>query len=327
MAPMIYADTLSAQRTAFHAATGSVGGELSARRGGVAQAGGQAVTTELGTTFWMQGSGTTQRTTNGPGNTPGNTVQGGGATVGVDALALPGIRLGVAVGVAHQVVRAGNGGQHKGEVGHLTAYGSYSLGMGAWGLGFIDAQASLLAAQGQASRRLSLYGATSRGDTGSLGAGGQVKGGVRVDVAGWQVEPSVAFSALRLHQGGLNEYGAGAVGANIDRGELTSLQSQLGVRVDRGFAFGEGMRLVGSVSAAWAHEFGDERTRVSGRISGLPGAGFALMNAGGGRDALVTSAQAVLETQTPLKLFVAYSNTASTRTLGQAVTAGLRYSW
>ncbi len=327
LAPMIYADTLSAQRTAFHAATGSVGGELSARRGGVAQAGGQAVTTALGTTFWMQGSGTTQRTTNGPGNTPGNTVQGGGATVGVDTLALPGVRLGVAVGVAHQVVRAGNGGKHKGEVGHLTAYGSYSLGMGAWGLGFIDAQASLLAAQGQASRQLSLYGATSRGDTGSLGAGGQVKGGVRVDVAGWQVEPSVAFSALRLHQGGLNEYGAGAVGANIDRGELTSLQSQLGVRVDRGFPFGEGMRLVGTVSAGWSHEFGDERTRVSGRISGLPGTGFALMNAGGGRDALVTSAQAVLETQTPLKLFVAYSNTASTRTLGQAVTAGLRYSW
>ena len=205
LAPMIYADTLSAQRTAFHAATGSVGGELSARRGGVAQAGGQAVTTALGTTFWMQGSGTTQRTTNGPGNTPGNTVQGGGATVGVDTLALPGVRLGVAVGVAHQVVRAGNGGQHKGEVGHLTAYGSYSLGMGAWGLGFIDAQASLLAAQGQASRQLSLYGATSRGDTGSLGAGGQVKGGVRVDVAGWQVEPSVAFSALRLHPGGLKE--------------------------------------------------------------------------------------------------------------------------
>ncbi|MBU6354585.1 MAG: hypothetical protein KGQ81_06465, partial [Cyanobacteria bacterium REEB498] len=207
MAPMIYADTLSAQRTAFHAATGSVGGELSARRGGVAQAGGQAVTTAQGTTFWMQGSGTTQRTTTGPGNTPGSTVQGGGATVGVDALALPGVRLGVAVGVAHQVVRAGNGGQHKGEVGHLTAYGSYSLGMGAWGLGFIDAQASLLAAQGQASRQLSLYGATSRGDTGSLGAGGQVKGGVRVDVAGWQVEPSVAFSALRLHQGGLGEFG------------------------------------------------------------------------------------------------------------------------
>ena len=101
----------------------------------------------------------------------------------------------------------------------------------------------------------------------------------------------------------------------------------VGVRVDRGFAFGEGMRLVGSVSAAWAHELGDERARVSGRLAGLPGAGFALMNAGGGRDAVVTSAQAVLETQTPLKLFVAYSNTASTRTLGQAVTAGLRYSW
>jgi outer membrane autotransporter protein len=185
----------------------------------------------------------------------------------------------------------------------------------------------VLAAQGKASRQMALYGATSQGNTGSLGAGGQVKGGVRVDVAGWQVEPSVAFSALRLHQGGLNEYGAGAVGANIERGELTSLQSMVGVRVDRGFAVGEGLRLVGSVSAAWAHELGDERARVSGRLAGLPGAGFALSNAGGGRDAVVASAQAVLETQSPLKLFVAYSNTSSARTLGQAITAGLRYSW
>jgi uncharacterized protein with beta-barrel porin domain len=99
------------------------------------------------------------------------------------------------------------------------------------------------------------------------------------------------------------------------------------VRVDRGFAVGEGLRLVGSVSAAWAHELGDERARVSGRLAGLPGAGFALSNAGGGRDAVVASAQAVLETQSPLKLFVAYSNTTSARTLGQAITAGLRYTW
>lgn len=326
MAPMIYADTLSAQRDAFLAAMGSVGGELSARRSGIAEGGGQSVTTAQGLTFWMQGSGMTQRTTNGPANQPGSTVRGGGATVGVDAPVMPGLRLGVAVGVSHLVVGAGNGGQQKGEVGHMTGYGSYSVGT-PYGLGFVDAQVSLLAAQGKASRPLAFYGATSQGDTGSLGVGGQVKGGVRMDVSGWQVEPSLGFSALRLHQGGLNEYGAGAVGANIDRGELTSLQSRLGVRVDRGFAVGEGMRLVGSVSAAWAHEFGDERTRVSGRISGLPGAGFALMNAGGGRDALVTSAQAVLETQTPLKLFVAYSNTTSSRTLGQAVTAGLRYTW
>jgi outer membrane autotransporter protein len=272
MAPMIYADTLSAQRDAFLAAMGSVGGELSARRSGIAEGGGQSVTTAQGLTFWMQGSGMTQRTTNGPANQPGSTVRGGGATVGVDAPVMPGLRLGVAVGISHLVVGAGNGGQQKGEVGHLTGYGSYSLGT-PYGMGFVDAQVSLLAAQGKASRPLAFYGATSQGDTGSLGVGGQVKTGVRMDVSGWQVEPSLGFSALRLHQGGLNEYGAGAVGANIDRGELTSLQSRLGVRVDRGFAVGEGMRLVGSVSAAWAHEFGDERTKVSGRISGLPGPG------------------------------------------------------
>jgi outer membrane autotransporter protein len=326
LAPMIYADTLSAQRSAALAAMGSVGEELSARRGGTARAGGQAVTTVQGTTFWMQGSGTMQRTTNGPANQPGHTVLGGGATVGVDAPVWPGLRLGVAVGVAHQVVRAGNGGQHKGEVGHLTGYGSYSFAS-PLGLGFVDAQASVIAAQGTASRTLGFYGVTAQGETGSLGVGGQVKGGVRVDFAGWQVEPSVGVSALRLHQGGLDESRAGVVGANIARGELTSLQALVGVRADRGFAVGEGMRLVGSVSATWAHEMGDERARVSGRLSGLPGAGFALMNAGGGRDALVASAQAVLETQSPLKLFVAYSNTTSTRTLGQAVTAGLRYSW
>lgn len=322
LTPIVYADALSAQRSAFQAATGSVGGELSARRGGASQAGGQSVTTTQGTTFWMQGSGAAQRTTNGPGNTPGSQVQSGGATVGVDAPLLPGLRLGVAAGVAHQVVRAGNGGQQKGEVGHLTAYGSYSLG-----IGFVDAQASVMGAQGKATRPMGTFGVMARGETGSLGAGGQVKGGVRVSVQGWQIEPSVAISALRLHQGGLNEYGAGVVGANVARGELTSLQSMVGVRVDRAVALGDGLRLVGSVSAAWAHEMGDERARVSGRLSGLPGAGFAVMNAGGGRDAVVTSAQAVLETQTPLQLFVAYSNTSSTRTLGQAVTAGLRYSW
>ena len=43
---------------------------------------------------------------------------------------------------------------------------------------------------------------------------------------------------------------------------------------------GEGLRLVGSVTAAWAHEMGDDRARVSGRISGLAGSGFTLSNAG-----------------------------------------------
>ena len=326
MAPMIYADTLSAQRGAYDAASASVAGELSARRGGVGEGGGQSVTTAQGVTFWMQGGGTMQRTLNGPANQPGSTVHGGGASVGADTLVLPGLRLGVAVGVAHQVVRAGNGGQQSGEVGHLTGYGSYSVAT-PYGMGFVDAQASVLAAQGRATRPLAFHGATARGDTAGLGAGGQVKAGVRMDVAGWQVEPSVGFSALRLHQGGLNEYGAGAVGANVNRGELTSVKSLVGVRVDRGVAVGEGLRLVGSVTAAWAHEMGDDRARVSGRISGLAGSGFTLSNAGGGRDALVTSAQLVLETQSPLKLFVAYANTASERTLGQAVTAGLRYSW
>ena len=332
MAPMIYADTLSAQRSAFLAATGSVSDELASRRGGASQAAGQSVTTAQGMTFWMQGSGTMQHTTSGPANQPGYTVLGGGATVGVDAPMMPGLRLGLAVGVAHQGVQAGNGGHQSGEVGHLTGYGSYTLdkdalGLAGWGTGFVEAQASLLAAQGRVTRTLEFYGATARGDTASLGAGGQVKGGVRMDVSGWQVEPSLAISALRLYQGGLNEYGAGPVGVNVNRGELTSVQSLVGVRVDRGFAVGEGMRLVASVSAAWSHEMGDEQARVSGRISGLPGAEFALSNAGVQPDALVGSAQAVLEMQTSSKLFVAYYNSASQRTLVQSVMAGLRYSW
>jgi outer membrane autotransporter protein len=160
--------------------------------------------------------------------------------------------------------------------------------------------------------------------TGS-GAAGSVRGGVRLAVSPWNLEPRVMLSGLSLNQNGVAETGAGLAGLRIAGGSIGSIQTTTAIEVDRRFALGGADVLVPSARLGWAYEALDTGAPVTASFLGLPGSGFSLTSASIGRSATVAGVHTVLETGTAVQAFAGYDAAFNSRAAEQSVAGGLLY--
>jgi subtilase-type serine protease len=322
LAPVIYSDTLIVNRGTFQMVGDAIGRELQARRGAPSPGGGKRSSGPYDTTIWVSGSGQFVDLHNASNGTPGYSGSSGGVVAGIDALPLPGARLGLAVGFNSQSISTPTAADYSGQSVQLQIYGSATHE-----ILFVDAQAGGLFNEGAAHRTLSAQGVEASGDVKGNGFGGLLRGGARVQAGSWNIEPSLTLSGLSLHQNGLTETGAGPVGVNIVGNSITSVQTLVSMQVDRRFPINAAYAIIPSVQAGWAYETMNTQARTTASFIGAPGAVFTLSNPSIGRSAAVVGPHAILETGAPIQVFAGYDAAFNDRSTTQTVTAGVLYFW
>jgi|GEM_PF-6083964 len=322
MAPVIYADALTVNRSSFQMVSTAINRELEARRGAPPATRSSSATGPQGTTIWLGGIGQFLRLNGNSNDSPGYSGSSGGVVAGIDGTPWPDVRIGAAFGFSSQNISTTNAASYRGNAAQFQVYGSARHD-----IAFLDAQAGGVFTEGTARRTVFAYGMAPEGNVSGSGGGGSVRGGVRVEVDGWNLEPSVLLGGLALGQGGVAETNGGPVGMQIGRSNIASLQSLIGIRVDRRVPVGEITAIVPSVRAGWGYEMLDTRVRTTASFLGVPGSGFDVSTPSLGRNTLVVGAQAALDTGTALQLFASYTAALNSNATAQTVTAGLRYTW
>src|SRR5271166_4430067 len=323
MAPVIYADTLMVNRSTFQMIATAVNHELEARRGAPPSAGSSATAGLLDTTIWLAGTGQFLNLNSAADGTPGYSGSSGGVVAGIDSSPWADVRIGAAIGFSSQTISAANEATYSGHALQVLIYGSVQHD-----IAFLDAQAGAVFTEGTARRTLSVYGVGANGSVNGSGGGGAVRGGVRLDVDGWNLEPSVMLSGLSLSQGAVTETGAGAVGLAVGRSNISSLQSLIGVQLDRRIPIGgDAYAVVPSLQVGWAYEMLDTSARTMASFLGAPGSSFTVSNPSIGRSAAVLGARATLETGTSFQVFARYDAAFNNRATAQFIGAGIRYTW
>jgi subtilase-type serine protease len=320
LAPTIDADGLMVWRDAWYLVSGAVGGALETRRGGQPDSQEQTAEGPKGSTIWLTALGQFSHV-GSAGGVPGYSGSTGGVAAGVDLPALPWLTAGGALAFTSPQVSGKHGQSFSGQALQVTAYGSAHQGVV-----FVDAQFGGLFFQDSTTRPLPVYGAQANGQTGGTGVGGSVRAGARLQVASWQVEPSVGLAGLGLSQGGFTETQAGAANLSVGSQGLTSIQSVLGARVERRFAVGETMALVPTARLGWLHEFADTVGTASASFAG-GGMPFSVQSAPIGRDAALLGLGANLQTGGPVSLYLAYNGAFAQNANAQTITGGLSVRW
>nr|WP_294505112.1 autotransporter domain-containing protein [uncultured Rhodopila sp.] len=320
IAPVIYADTLMVDRQSYQMVEGAVNDQLQARRGAPAATGAQTAAGPGGTTIWLAGNGQFINQDNAANGTPGYSGSAGGVVAGIDGTVLPGLRLGLAAGFYSQSVNSAYAASYQGASAQIQLYAGYQTGVL-----FVDAQAGTVFDQGNVRRSLPIYSAAVNNGVSGFGLGASVRGGARLAVGAWTVEPSLTFSGSSLSQNSLSESGAGAAGMHIGDSSIGSFRTTAAVEVDRRFALGGSYVLVPSVRLGWAYEALDTSAPVKASFLGAPGSGFVLTSASIGRSAAVAGLHAVLETGTAWQVFGGYDAAFNGKASEQSVAGGLSY--
>jgi uncharacterized protein with beta-barrel porin domain len=320
IAPVIYADTLMVDRQSYQMVEGAVNDQLQARRGAPAATGAQTAAGPGGTTIWLAGNGQFINQDNAANGTPGYSGSAGGVVAGIDGTVLPGLRLGLAAGFYSQSVNSAYAASYQGASAQIQLYAGYQTGVL-----FVDAQAGTVFDQGNVRRSLPIYSAAVNNGVSGFGLGASVRGGARLAVGAWTVEPSLTFSGSSLSQNGLSETGAGAAGMQIGSSSIGSFRTTAAIEVDRRFALGGAYVLVPSVRLGWAYEALDTNAPVKASFLGAPGSGFVLTSASIGRSAAVAGLHAVLETGTAWQVFGGYDAAFNGKASEQSVAGGLQY--
>jgi subtilase-type serine protease len=322
LAPVIYSDTLMLNRGSFQMVGDAISRELQARRGAPSPVGSNRSPGPYDTTIWVSGSGQFINLHNASNGTPGYSGSSGGVVAGIDVAPLPEARLGLAIGFNSQSISTSTAADYSGHSLQVQAYGSANHG-----ILFVDAQAGGVFNEGTAHRTLSAHGVTANGDVDGNGFGGSLRGGARLGIEKWNIEPSLTLSGLSLHQNGLTETGAGPVGVNVGGSSITSIQTLVSMQVDRRFPINGVYAIVPSMQAGWAYETMNTQARTSASFIGAPGSAFTMSNPSIGRSAAVVGVHAILETGAPIEVFAGYDAAFNNRSTAQTVTAGVRYFW
>jgi subtilase-type serine protease len=320
LSPTIYGDAMMVGRNNWYMVAGAINEQLEARRGALASDKAQVTPGPNGSTIWLTGLGQF-------GNVNSNGMAGysssaGGVATGIDIPITPQLRAGGAFGFSNQVTSAKNSASFNGDAFQFELYGSFRQG-----IGFLDAQAGGLFSEGTATRPLAAYGVQANGNTNGSAAGGSMRAGVRLDSGDWHVEPSLMLGGVALNQGSLTETLAGSSGLSVSSASLGSLQTLLGVRVERRIALTETITLVPSAQVGWLHEYLDTQAATQASFIGAPGAGFSVQSAPIGRDAAALGLRASLDMNGPISVYASYSGALNGSSNAQTVSAGLRYVW
>ena len=153
------------------------------------------------TTIWLGGIGQFLNLNSSGDGPPGYSGSSGGLVAGIDGTPRPEVRIGTAIAFSSQSINTTNSATYSGNAVQLQIYGSARHDVA-----FLDVQAGAVFTEGTARRIVSAYGVAPNGDiSGSGGGGFSFRGGVRVEVDGWNLEPSVLLGGLALSQGGVTE--------------------------------------------------------------------------------------------------------------------------
>jgi autotransporter-associated beta strand protein len=325
LSPVIDADAPMIWRGGWYLLSGAVDAALEARRGGQPDPNQQIAVGPQGSTIWVNALGQFDSVGSANG-VPGYSGSSGGVAAGIDMPVLPNVTAGAALAFVSPQFSSTNGQDFWGQGLEATVYAS--LRQGIW---FVDAQAGALFFQDNTTRSLPQYGAQASGQTGGAGGGGSVRAGAQVQAEAWQIEPSASLRGMGLSRRGFAETQAGAADLSLDSEGLTSVQSVLALQAERRFPlgetpFGNGLVLVPTARAGWAHEFADTRGTASASFTGLASA-FGMRSAPVGRDAALVGVGATLLTTGSVSFNLAYSGAFAENSNAQTVTGTVSVKW
>lgn len=320
LAPTIYGDALMVGRDNWYLVSGAIGEQLNARRGDRSLDAAETTYGPHGSTIWLTGLG--QFGNVDSNDAPGYSSTTGGVATGIDLALNPALTVGAAFGFTNQSISAKNSSSFTGHALQFELYGSLRQG-----IAFLDMQAGGSFAEGTATRPLFAGAVQAKGDTNGAAGGGSLRAGVRLEEAAWQIEPSLSLSGVSLSQGSLTETQAGPVGLNVASASVGSLQTLLGVRVERRIALSENVAVVPSAQIGWLHEYLDTQGAVTASFIGAPGAPFAVSSASEGHDAAVIGVRAGFDFNGPISVYAGYAGALYGSSAIQTVSAGLRFVW
>ncbi|GGJ44789.1 hypothetical protein GCM10011320_60320 [Neoroseomonas lacus] len=119
----------------------------------------------------------------------------------------------------------------------------------------------------------------------------------------------------------------GLLGGHVNNDSMNSLQSVIGLRVDRRFRIDETMAIQAAGHIGWAYEMLDTSAHVTASFLSLPGSGFTVRSPALDRNSAVIGVRAALETDAPVQVFASYDAALNGSATAQAVTAGFRWTW
>lgn len=301
---------------------GAVVTDQVATRRGMAAPQGTALAAQWNLTAWAAGLGQNFRIGNG-GQGNGWGQLSGGVAVGADLRLGAHWLAGFAVGNSSgRVTARASAGTADADMVHFAAYGGWHSGPF-----FATAQLGWSYADDLVRRDLGMLGGGVRGHARGWGLNGAAEAGVTLAAHGWRIEPSLGLRLDRLDRGRSQETGGGPFALSVAGDTVTALRSALGVRAETAVELGGELRLLPSLRLAWAHDLAEMGTGTDAAFAGAPGAGFRVASGRGGRDALLGEIGASLPLGARASLFARYAVELRDGFTGQAVNAGLRWSW
>lgn len=133
---------------------------------------------------------------------------------------------------------------------------------------YVDALVGYTHAWHDADRSVMLPTVTpfaSRTDFGQDVWSARLEAGYGIDFSpGWRLTPNVGFDFAHVRSRGFDESGSGYSNLRMERSRFNSLETPVGVRVDKRFDFSSGTIVTATAEAAWAPELGKRRPRMNG---------------------------------------------------------------
>ena len=312
--PTIYADVLTSDRLAFLNGLAAVADQLDLRRGVPTNGQNQGSMLWNDTFVWIAGTGQFVHTSNGNG-IDGYSGSAGGVVVGADHAITPEIRLGGAISGNWGSLNGGNNSSYSGQSMQVQAYGTAQKG-----IAFIDAQIAGQFSEGTVHRNF--WDGTAQGNNvNGTGVGGSLRGGLRFDVAGWGVEPSVTVGWISLSQGGVTETGPSSSNLQIGSGNFNTSYVLSGVETDHRFKLNESLDLLVSARAGWLYEMGQTTAQLLATPSYTNA--FMFASAPVGRSAANLGLTTELDTHSLVHAFGRYGALVFDGSTSQLVEAGI----
>lgn len=320
LAPTIYGDGIMTSLSGWSLGTQAVEQELDAERGSARAPQSYATTNHAGQTVWMTGLG--QFASVNSTGAPGYGGSLGGVAVGVDKLLQPGLRAGVAFAFTSPNISDRSGATLSGNSFELLGYGSFQKG-----IAFADLQFGGSYSENDVTRPEPAFGTAAKGQQTGTAGGGLLRAGLRLPLGGWQVDPGLTLSAASFTANSLNETQGGLTSLAINGTSAASVQTVLGVHVERAFAFGRHMVLTPTTDIGWMHQLADTNAAIQASFLSLGGPAFTVSSPTLGRDFAVLGLGASLSTGGPLSVYASYAGAFNGQSESQNVTGGLRVSW
>ena len=261
-------------------------------------------------------------TNSGDGNDPGFRSRTGGGAVGADYKISESFVVGISAGYARSSITgaeaSGNADVNSYQV---AGYGSWTAGPwfadGTLGYGYdqIDTKRAI---------SFSTLDRTATGKTHGHDFNADIRGGYRLALAGYQIEPDIGLRYDRLYRAGFSESGAGLLNLTVGSNTTDALRSSVGGRVSRAFRTESGITLEPELRLHWQQDLLDQNARAS---TTLGGAAFTVETAKPGRAAAVVGVGLAAVTSDSLRLYANYDAERRANQTDHVITAGLRYTW